>query len=329
MDKKKLSVGRKIPQAIASGSVTIGDIEIPCYVLDDERRVFSMRGVLISLTYNEGTNARQVLANKAILPYLNRGEELENTHAEKDFNRVLGLIEFDTGGYGKGLGFDVERFMDLCHAYSQALDGGAKLTSKQIDASKHANAIIRGSSKIGIIALVDEATGYQYVRKEDALQFKLKLFLAEEMRGWEKTFPDQLWIEWARLTDWHGEPTKNRPRYWGYLVMDMIYRKLDPDVAEYIKKNKPKPKKGQNYHQWFNEDYGARKLIEHTNRIVGMAQGCTTMEELKKKVAYVYGKQPLQLDMFAGGAEAAEKPTKISNPKGFNDTIIKIANASK
>lgn len=40
-----------------------------------------------------------------------------------------------------------------------------------------------------------KATGYQYDRPLDALQFKLNLFLEQEMRKWEKTFPDQLWVE--------------------------------------------------------------------------------------------------------------------------------------
>ncbi len=291
-------VAVNIPQANFTGNLSVGEIDIPCYVLDDGRRVFSMRGVVSSLSYNTETNARQVLANKAVLPYFDRGNLEVNTPAEKDFNSFFGLIEFDTGGYGKALGFDVERFMDLCHAYSKALDAGAKLTTKQAEAAMRANAIIRASSKIGIIALVDEATGYQNIRAEDALQFKLKLFLAEEMRGWEKTFPDQLWIEWARLTDWQGDPTKNRPRYWGYLVMEMIYRYLDPDVAQHIKENKPKPRKGQNYHQWFNSDHGVKALIEHANRVVGMAQGCQTMDELRKKMKHVYAKEPLQLELF-------------------------------
>jgi hypothetical protein len=58
-----------------------------------------------------------------------------------------------------------------------------------------------------LIALIDEATGYQYARAEAALQFKLRAFLAEEMRKWEKTFRNELWIEFGRLTGWKGAVT--------------------------------------------------------------------------------------------------------------------------
>ena len=81
--------------------------------------------------------------------------------------------------------------------------------------------ILMACSKVGLIALIDEATGYQFERPLDALQVKLKLFLEEEMRKWEKTFPDELWMEFGRLTNWEG-PLHSRPKYWGKLVLEMI-----------------------------------------------------------------------------------------------------------
>ena len=320
------SGGKRIPTAIFSGVLELDEAELPCYVLDDGRRVFSTRGVLKSLTYSEAGKARQFMENKSIMPYL-KGNGEPNSSRGKDIE----LITFDTGASGfasTAQGLDVEQFMDICHAYSEAFDAGVLPTGKQEEVARRANAIIRASSKIGIIALVDEATGYQYIRKEDELQFKLKLYLAEEMRGWERTFPSELWIEWARLTDWSGDPTKNRPRYWGYLVMSLIYQYLDPDVAKYIKENKPKPRKGQNYHQWFNDDYGAKKLVEHINRVIGMSQGCDTMDELKKKMEHVYGGKPLQLELFMEKPAAAhEEPLKIKG--NFDDAMGSIAKAGK
>lgn len=48
-----------------------------------------------------------------------------------------------------------------------------------------------------------------------------------------KTFPDELWIEFGRLTHW-SEPLHGRPKWWGKLVLEMIYDTLDPDVASYV-----------------------------------------------------------------------------------------------
>jgi hypothetical protein len=73
---------------------------------------------------------------------------------------------------------------------------------------------VAACAKIGLVAPIDEATGYQYERTEDALQFKLRLFLEEEMRKWEATFPDELWRGFARLTNWSGS-IHQRTKYWG------------------------------------------------------------------------------------------------------------------
>ena len=132
--------------------------------------------------------------------------------------------------------------------------------------------------KVGLVALIDEATGYQYDRAEDALRVKLKAYFGEEMRKWEKTFPDELWTQFGRLTNWTGGVTQ-RPKYWGKLVNELVYEYLDPDVAKWLRENAPKPRHGQNYHQWLSEQYGLRKLIEHIWMLIGMARACKTMPE--------------------------------------------------
>ncbi len=220
--------------------------------------------------------------------------------------QIPALFRFDTGGesiskYAQGL--NVERFMDLCAAYSTALQDSlheasdVRLTKRQMEIAEQANALLRAAAKVGIVALVDEATGYQYDRAGDALRLKMKLFLEEEMRKWEKTFPDQLWVEFGRLTKWTGT-LHQRPKYWGKLVMELIYGYLDPDVAKWLKENAPKPMHGQNYHQWLNAQYGLKRLVEHTWLVIGMSAACATMAELRAKMAEKFGRVPVQLTLY-------------------------------
>jgi len=54
-----------------------------------------------------------------------------------------------------------------------------------------ADIVIRSFAKIGIIALIDEVTGYQEVRTKDALQMYLEKIIAKELAAWVKTFPDE------------------------------------------------------------------------------------------------------------------------------------------
>ena len=80
-------------------------------------------------------------------------------------------------------------------------------------------------------------------------------------------------------------------------MLELIYDAMDPDVAKYLKENKPKPRHGLNYHQWLSEDLGVRALTTHLNQVIGIAKTCNTMEELRHKVALYYGREDLQLSM--------------------------------
>jgi hypothetical protein len=277
------------------GELHIGDVPLPCYVLDNGERVFSLKGVMTGLIGIEGGPLADYLMVRVLKPYLpiDLTPEADGT--------IPALIKFDTKSKGFAeiaLGLPVEKFMDLCAAYSAMADNSeVPLTERQKQISYKANQFLRICAKVGIIALVDEVTGYQYERVEDALQFKLKIFLEEEMRAWEKTFPDELWAEFGRLTNWNG-PLHLKPKWWGKLVNELIYEYLDADVYKWLRENTPKPRHGQNYHQWLSSQYGLKKLVEHIWMVIGMAKACHTMDELKERMAIQFGRQKVQLSLF-------------------------------
>lgn len=127
-------------------------------------------------------------------------------------------------------GIITEHFELICRGYVQALYENAPLTDRQRQIAIRCAVLTAGLTRTGLDALLDEATGCQYERAKDALQVKLRAFIAEELRAWEKTFPDELWKEFGRLTNWQGS-LHSRPKWWGKLVIELIYDTLDPDVA--------------------------------------------------------------------------------------------------
>lgn len=283
----------KVPLATHWGELQIGDVALPCYVLDNGERVFSLKGVMVGLIGIEGGPLADYLMVSGLKDYL-------SPDLRPDGNgNIAALINFDTGVSGfakKALGMPIERFMDLCASYSSAYED-ERLTDRQKKIALNANRFLRACAKVGIVALVDEVTGYQYERVQDALQFKLKVFLEEEMRPWEKTFPDEIWMEFSRLTSWNG-PVTSRPKWWGKLVNELIYGYLDKDVAKWLRENTPKPRHGQNYHQWLSSQYGLKKLIEHIWMVIGMAKACHNIEELRERMATQFGRQRVQFSLF-------------------------------
>lgn len=275
------------PVARWPGTLRIGDVELPVYVLDDGSRVISRTGATDVLTARKGGgNLESYLGVEALRGYIPHdlpGQMVEFT--------IPGVVNKTV------LGISAETFLEICTAYVRALDDGRLQTDRQRTIAVKAGMFLASCSKVGLVALIDEATGYQYIRAEDALQFKLRMFLEEEMRKWESTFPDELWREFGRLTHWGGS-INQRPRYWGKLVMELIYEYLDADVAEWLKKNNPRPQKGQNHHQWLTSQFGLRKLIEHIWMVIGLAKACDSITELKTKMAEIYGRQAVQYTLW-------------------------------
>jgi hypothetical protein len=281
------SIGLILPTARYAGVLEIGNEGIACYVLSDGRRVISRTSATTALSgIKGGGDLKSYVGVENLAQYINidLDEELvEFTLPEVTNRRVFGLT--------------AEVFLTICRAYVSALSDEAPLTQRQREIAMKASAFLSACATVGLIALIDEATGYQYARAEDALQVKLRAFLEEEMRPWEKTFPDELWVEFGRLTGWQGS-VQHRPKYWGHLVNEIIYQYLDPDVAEWLKTHAPAPRARKNYHQWLTSQYGLKKLVEHIWMVIGVASTCESMLALRYKMALRYGKQPVQMMIF-------------------------------
>ena len=272
------------PFAKFRGQIELGGDLVDCYVLDTGERVISLRSTLKAIANVDAGNLGEYVGAKALKPFIKK-------------EKVLGeLPDFHIPGTQlRGKGLTSNQFEEICRGYVRALWEKAPLTARQQEIAIKCAVITAGLTRIGLDALIDEATGYQYERASDALQIKLRAFIADELRAWEKTFPDELWEEVGRLTKWQGS-LNSRPKWWGKLVIELVYDTLDPDVAEYLKENKPSP--GVHWHRQLTENYGVRQLVSRCYEIVGIAKTCSNMRELRDRVTEHYGREPVQLTLY-------------------------------
>lgn len=126
----------------------------------------------------------------------------------------------------------------------------------------------------GIIALVDEATGYQYDRARDALEKILDKFISKELRKWAKTFPDEFFENMFRLRGWQYVPfSVKRPGVVGKYTNDLIYERLAPGVLEELKRLTPRDERGRTKHRFFQrltENVGHPRLREHLAAVIAL-----------------------------------------------------------
>ncbi len=273
-----------LPFAKWRGKIDLGGDELDVYVLNSGQRLLALRSAINSIAGKDSGNLASYIETTALKPFVNS-------------DLILGeLLDFSIPGTQFiGRGMTTEHFEIICRAYVQALYEGVSLTERQREIAVKCAVLTAGLTRTGIDALIDEATGYQYERAEYALQVKLRAFISEELRAWEKTFPDELWEEFGRLTGWKT-PLRNRPKWWGKLVTELIYGTLDNDVAEYLKANKPPL--GIRWHQQLTENYGVRELVSRCYEVIGMAKTCSNILELRRKVAQHYGKKEIQFRIF-------------------------------
>jgi hypothetical protein len=166
------------------------------------------------------------------------------------------------------------------------------LRGKQKDLAKQAEIIMRACAKVGIIALIDEATGYQKMRAKQSLQLKLQAFIAEDMQDWARMFQPEFWLELARLEGVHYSP-RSRPLRWGKYIMAFVYDAIDQDVGNTLRELNPGPHYKQNHHQWL-EKFGRQTVHDHLERVITVMKLCNDMKDFKKKFERVFSKSPFQ-----------------------------------
>lgn len=294
IDGEYVEITTSMPIARWRGTLNIVGMEVPCYVLDNGTKIIGRTSATELLTGIRGGGAlEKYIGVKSLEPYINKELVLE---------RLIPFRLLEVEGLDKAVkGLPADLMIEICQGFVSAMQAsfnpksGTKLTDRQLQMAMQASIFLSACAKIGLEALIDEATGYQYERAEDALQVKLRAFIADELRAWEKTFPDELWAEFGRLTGWRGA-LHSRPKWWGKLVIEMIYDTLDPDVAEYIKTHKPPM--GVHWHRQLTENVGARQLVSRCYEVIGMAKTCYNMRELRDKVAEHYGKHPVQFRFY-------------------------------
>ena len=126
-------------------------------------------------------------------------------------------------------GYPATLLTDICDVVLAARAAG-DLQPQQLHIAERAEILIRGLARVGIIALVDEATGYQRIREERALAAILEKFLDEEFQPWSKTFDFTFYEQIFRLKGWGNAYGVKRPQVIGHYTNDLVYDRVAPGV---------------------------------------------------------------------------------------------------
>lgn len=280
----------KLPKATHGSSdnpLRIGDVAIPCYVLEDGTRILSQRGVIAGLGMKRGSSGEHTtgdrlsvfLSGKAISPFVS--SELRMV--------IDNPIKFKAGN-ATAFGYSATILADICDLVLSARKTG-KLLSQQMHIADQCEILVRGFARVGIIALVDEATGYQKDREKDSLAKILEAFVAKELQPYMRAFPADYYEELFRLRGLKYPPEKNphfRPQYFGSLTNDIVYERLAPGLLEEIKKQANKDEKKAHLHRRLTQDIGHPKLRERLASITAIMKLSTDYKDFIGKLNRIH-----------------------------------------
>jgi hypothetical protein len=287
-----------IPSTQLARELNLAGFKLPCYVTEDGQRVISARRMQAVLHIVDekkaypapGTRLESFLNNRTLKPLFQQG-----------FKQVHFKAIICKHGQTKINGYGAEVLADICSLMLKARRMGLLSSSRQKIVADQCEILIEAFARVGIIALVDEATGYQEVRDKKALEAILDKYLSKEFSAWAKRFPDEFYKEIFRLNDWQWKDISKRPGVVGKYTNDIVYDRLAPNIREELERLNPKNKKGsrQNkHHQWLTNDIGHTALSQHLHAVIALMKASTNWKDFKKLIRKSFPKKGDQRELF-------------------------------
>lgn len=163
-------------------------------------------------------------------------------------------------------------------------------------------AIQEALSEIGEVALIDEATGYQYRRAPDALQDLVSKLIKEKAADWERRFHPEFYMAICKMLGIpYGNKHRALPSIVGKITMDWIYEVIFPqEIIAEIKTRR----KSEKLHQWL-EDGGLNLLEKQRDAVMMVARVSTDYKDFDARCSVAFFKKNQQVKMTFPIAEAA------------------------
>lgn len=269
-----------------AGEIPLAGHVLPCAVLDDGRRIISERGVSAALDHKRMPNdyKKKQLAQAAgeevlpafmpssIAPYLTPEAR------EKLANPIRYQMR---KGFGiPAIGIEATLLADICEAFLAAKEDGV-LPPSELGKAKAADKLIRALARVAVVALIDEATGFQVVRDRNELQKLLEMYVSEEHRPWMRKFPDEFYVELFRLRGLKTDDIRKRPQFFGKLTNNIVYARLLPGMLPKLDEVNPTTSSGyraRKHHQHL-VDQGEEHLRKHIMGVVYLMRSCANWKD--------------------------------------------------
>jgi P63C domain len=287
---------KTLVQASHEGEFPIGQSVLSCANLPGGKRIITQATFLRALGRSRSPKAGTgVLSTVDGLPFFLSANSLK-PFIDEELARSTQPIFYKSKKGGKGVGYDATLLPKVAEVYlrlrDQSIAENGEVPKQYEHIIKAADILMRGLAHVGIIALVDEATGYQKDRTRDELAKILEAFVAKELQPYVRAFPPEFYEHMFKLRGlpFPGNGVK-RPQYFGHLTNDIIYRRLAPGVWKELKEQTEKDEKGRlkyHLHRKLTPDLGHPKLKDLVTSVVTVMKLSDNWGDFKNKLDRVH-----------------------------------------
>lgn len=276
--------------AECTANIALAGFEMTCAVLKDGRRVLSERSLSTAIGHSRhpddyerrlneigaGSNPLPVFISSTIRQFLPE-------HVIEKLSKPI-RYQLKEGWGIPAFGVEATLLADICEAFLAAREAGA-LKAEDLPKAAAADKLMRALARVAIVALIDEATGYQVIRDRDELQRLLEKYVSEEHRPWGQVFPDEYYVELFRLRKITTEDVRKRPQYFGHLTNNIVYSRLVPGMLPRLKELNPTNENGnrtRRHTQHLTNSPGEAHLRSHLAGVVMLMKASATYEDFIK-----------------------------------------------
>ena len=261
----------RIPSASKDGVLNIGDVELDVFVLDNRDRLISKKAMARSLNLkSEGGNAfMRTMSRKGI----------DSVLSDTLRTQIKNPISFYTIRGELADGYRAETLIEVCDAIIEAKNQ-LRLAPSQAFLAIQAEIIFRSAAKLGIVALVDEATGYQD-KTRDEYRRLFDQFVQSEFTQWEKEFPEKFFDMIYRLYGLQRQKpdTSRHPQFFGHFIRKYVYYPLansNGAILERLEEKNPvvyvSGSRKRRFFQYLSDDVGLPAFRQHLWQVVGIGE---------------------------------------------------------
>lgn len=283
----------ELPRAVVSEKdLLIGDALVRCCVLNDGRRVIKDKSLFAAIGK---TRKGEVRVDG--FPAIIGSKTLANLYLELYGNDVSPIDRFEVAEFSgrTGLWYDANSIPIICDLYLEAESRNA-ISSGQEHVLERTKLLLRALAKVGITALIDEATNYQDQRGKNELQILLSKYITEHLQPYSNEFPAEYFENLFRLYGIPYDPTTNkRPRYFAQFNLKYVYNMLAPNAVEALDKfnppiyNEDRRRSDRRYRMYrhLTED-GIKELREHLKQLVTVMKLSNNIDDFKIKFDNIF-----------------------------------------